>query len=49
MLVLILILFLLPLLARELGVAFNPVAMVLLPVVGWLVELVGILTGWRLS
>lgn len=48
MLVLLVILFGLPLLARELGVAFNPVATVLLPVVGWLVELVGILSGWRL-
>lgn len=43
------LLFVLPLLAGELGMSFNPVAAVLLPVVNGLIEIVYQVTGWQQS
>lgn len=43
------LLFVLPLLLQELGYAFNPVAAILLPIVDRLIDLVYLVTGWRLS
>jgi Zn-dependent protease len=49
LLVLIGLLFLVPLLGRELGFSFNPVAAVLLPVMNALYRLVLMVTGWPVS
>jgi Zn-dependent protease len=47
LLVLLGLLFVLPMLAGQLGYAFNPVAAVLLPIVNALIELVLVVTGWQ--
>jgi Zn-dependent protease len=49
MLILIGLLFLLPLLGRELGFAFNPIAAILLPIMNALYQLVLLVSGWQLS
>ena len=48
LLLLIALIFLLPMLLREFGIAFNPLAAVLLPVVHLLYDLVLTLTGWNI-
>lgn len=46
LLILVAVIFLVPLLARELGFAFNPLAWVLLPVIGLLYDFVLLVSGW---
>ncbi len=46
LLILLLVIFLVPMIAREFGYAFNPLAMVLLPVIDRVYEGVLWLTGW---
>ncbi len=49
LLLLILVLFVLPMAAREFGYAFNPLAWVLLPVVGTLYDIVLAVSGWNIG
>jgi Zn-dependent protease len=49
LLILLGLLFVLPLLARELGAGFNPIAAVLLPVMDALYRLVLLVTGWQIG
>ncbi len=46
LLILLVLIFLVPMIARELGHPFNPLALVLLPAVEWLYDLVLRVTGW---
>lgn len=49
LLVMIGLLLLLPMVTRELGAPFNPIGMVIGPVMDWLIRLVFSVTGWNLG
>ncbi len=49
LLLLILVIFLIPMIARELGYSFNPLAWVLLPMIGTLYDIVLVVTGWNVG
>ncbi len=49
LLLLIMVIFVLPLIARELGYHVNPLAWVLMPVVGTLYDIVLVVSGWNIG
>jgi Zn-dependent protease len=49
LLILLGVLFVLPLLARQIGYSFNPLAEILIPVVNALIRLIATVTGWQTS